>query len=758
MRKLAWAALGFAVACGLGEYVLPTNGLPYFAAALAISSLPALLIKKRYRRQAFIFLLFAALGTATWWLHYTRHVAPCEAMERQTVTLTAQVADYPERHADYERLDVTVIDGAPREKAILYLYTGSLLELEPGDIIRAEVRLSSAVIRQNRRVHYYTSQNQNLLGYIQPGTLTVTGTAENVWRFFPRRLSHAVGQMCDELLPADAAPFLKGLLTGDTADLEEDVRNYSAMRTAGVMHIVAVSGMHIFILTGFLQLALGKGRRTSLLCILIIWLFALMTGFRASVVRAAVMQTLYLLAPVADRESDGATCLGAALLLLLALNPMAVGGVGLQLSFACMAGMVLLLPKLMRWMNDHLPMHHRVVAYLAGNVACTISATAFSIPLVAVYFGEIPLFSLPANLLTLFIVEVSFAAGYVVCALGALFPVAGQALGAILAWPVRWCLAVYRAIAAIPFASLYIGTVQAVIFLVFVYLLAALWFILRKKRRPLRADIPLCLGVIGLCLVLNFQKLTIREGESVCTAVDVGQGECVVLADSDSTVMIDCGSISQSDAGDAAAHYLATIGRTRLDALILTHLHDDHADGVETLLYRIPVDTLILPAGADDSDGLLRPILDAAACRGTDVLLLEKEITASVGNMELSLLLPQPESGDRNERGTVVLAKLMGQKILIMGDAGEDAERVLLLNRLIPDVDVLIVGHHGSRTASGPLFLRAAQAETAIISVGYNNYGHPTEETLGRLSQYCGTVLRTDLDGTVTIKFNANGG
>ena len=328
MRKLGWAALGFAAAAALAEYILPVEGLPYLAAALLLLSGGSLLIRRRsVRVRAALCLLAGAAGLIAWQGRYLLRVAPAEAMAGRTVTAHAVVTDYPERYDDYERVQVRLTDGElPARSALLYLYEGSMPELAAGDEIQAEIRFTSALIRRGERSHNYSSQGIDILGYITPESLTVTGRWAHSWVFFPQRLSQAVKQLCDQLFPPDAAPFVKALLTGDTVDLEKDVALYAAMRTAGVLHIVAVSGMHLFVLVAFLQLLVGKGRRSVLVCLPVIWLFTLMAGFRPSVVRAAVMQSVYLLAPVAGRETDGATSLGAALLLLLIINPMAVAG------------------------------------------------------------------------------------------------------------------------------------------------------------------------------------------------------------------------------------------------------------------------------------------------------------------------------------------------------------------------------------------------------------------------------------------------
>ena len=104
MRKLAWAALGFAIAAGLAEYVLPVQGLPYIAAALGLISTVFVFYRKPWGRKALVCCLFGALGALCWWGHYAVHIAPSEALVGEDVAITARVTDYVERYAEYERL------------------------------------------------------------------------------------------------------------------------------------------------------------------------------------------------------------------------------------------------------------------------------------------------------------------------------------------------------------------------------------------------------------------------------------------------------------------------------------------------------------------------------------------------------------------------------------------------------------------------------------------------------------------------------
>jgi len=480
--------------------------------------------------------------------------------------------------------------------------------------------------------------------------------------------------------------------------------------------------------------------------------FVLMAGCRASVIRAAVMQIFFLLAPFVERESDGATSLSAALLLLLSINPMAIGGVGLQLSFLCVLGFVVLQLPLYRWVQAHFPMGNPVVRFFADGTVGTVCALAFSTPVATLYFGTIPLFSLVSNLFTLPVVEICFAGGYLLCGLGALWPAAASVGAWVLEWGMRWCALVYETVASIPFACLYTEFVGAVCWLAGVYVLWIGWLILRRRGIRLSVTTPVCLCVIGLCAVFLTGNVRLRPGEGEMTVLDVGQGLCVTIQDDSAVVIVDCGG--SEDAGNIAANHLLSRGKDRVELLILTHLHDDHANGVTTLLSRLPVETVIMPESAEDESGLREEIEAAAALYGADVLCLSRACLAEVGDISLKLYLPQAGT-DMNERGIVVRAELGAVSAYIMGDAGNDAELVLLSRNIVEDADVLVAGHHGSAGASGILFLQKVQAETAVISVGQNIYGLPAEETMERLREYCPVLLRTDEDGNITIKEEA---
>ena len=184
---------------------------------------------------------------------------------------------------------------------------------------------------------------------------------------------------------------------------------------------------------------------------------------------------------------------------------------------------------------------------------------------------------------------------------------------------------------------------------------------------------------------------------------------------------------------------------------MLSHLHEDHANGVPMLLELIPVREIILSPNADTDEQLLTRIVDAAERKGTRVTRLLENTERTFGRIRVRMTAP-PDAGDENERCIISLVSIGDYDMLITGDSPASAEQRLIENEEIPDTELLIVGHHGSKTSSDRAFLSAIQAEDAIISVGKNNsYGHPTRETLASL-QICGYgIYRTDLNGTVEV-------
>lgn len=744
MRKLAWAALPFAAAIFLAEYLLPVKGLPYLSAAFLLVSPLAFRWKGKTRKKALILLAASALGFGWFFAFYHLRVQKCEALAGQDVTVQARVIAYPYETDDYSRVDVILTDPSlPRVKAALFLYEGQLPELEPGDEIEAELRMAREPLRQADRNIY-------LRGYIQDESLTVTGRWEYWWLSFPTRLAHGLSRLCDEIFPDFAAPYIKGILTGDTADLKQDGSAYTDLRLSGMAHVVAVSGMHLSFLVSLTGIVLGRGRRASAVGLGLIVLFVFLAGATPSVVRAGFLNGMLLLAPLLDRERDGLTSLAAALSILLLINPKAAGSLSLQLSFAAAAGLELFYPLTEKWRRRF--GKRSLFGAVAGSFGCTVGASVFTVPLSALYFGTVPLLSPVSNLLTLWMVEIIFCGGFLLCLLALLLPAAAALLAWVPAGLVWICRTVYGFVASLRGACLYTDNPAVWLWLIFVYAIFAAFYYLRGSKRRFRPLIPASLSVMALCLVLLGTWLLGPRG-SYAAALDVGQGSCTVLLCGGAVTVVDCGGSGADNAGDTAANYILSRGQQDVDLLVLTHLHEDHSGGAVELMRRIKVRCLVLPADAEDEDGVRSELLAAAEQAGTEVIEADGAFAMQVGDMQLQLHLPQPGEKE-NERGLAVRADMNGKSIVITGDMDMEGEMKLTASGYLDKAAVYIVGHHGSRYSSSHYMLRVLQPETAIISVGSNSYGHPHNDTIERLMAWCNDIRRTDREGNITIRID----
>ncbi len=229
------------------------------------------------------------------------------------------------------------------------------------------------------------------------------------------------------------------------------------------------------------------------------------------------------------------------------------------------------------------------------------------------------------------------------------------------------------------------------------------------------------------------------------TVLDVGQGQCILLQSDDRTYVVDCGGSYDTDAANAAAETLLSQGVRHIDGLILTHYDRDHAGGAAYLLQRVPADAIFAPPYPAGADGV-NPL--SAVGFVSDILL---ETKISFGDTEITLFPPVVADSD-NEASLAVLFRRGNCDILITGDRSCFGERLLMKQTCLPDIDILVAGHHGSADATCEELLAATMPEIAVISVGENSYGHPDEETLNRLEQFGCRIYRTDLDGTIIFR------
>jgi len=760
MRKLAAAALGYSGAVFAAQYLIPRQWQSYAAAIFAGIAVLSLLLKGDLRLRCILVAASAAAGFIWSWGHYRLVIEPSEQLAGREMAVTARVLDYAVEGQGSSHIFVRLTgDGLPGVKAAVYSFDTSFSELAPGDIIKAPVKMASAVTRYGDETNMYTSRGVFALAYLR-GEPEVTGRWKLSFLYFPKNIAHAVKRQSESCFPSDVSALMKALLTGDTSNLSRDKKLYAAMGTTGIMHAVAISGTNVAYIVGFVRRLTGRRRRTAFICIPLIIFYIFMSGCSPSVVRAGFMQILLLIAPLLRRENDEITSMSAVLALLLLINPASAASVSLQLSFSAMAGVLAITPRIYKYLWARADKANltdkkfvsKLLHHVLNIFSSTVGAMVFSTPLVAVHFSYVSLYGVIANMLCLWVMSACFVAGYIICLTGMVWGGLANALGWIAAWPLRYVTAVVKFIAGLPFAAAYTGNSLVAWWLALAYVIFGVSYALKGKK-PFRPVLPACLSVMTLCATLFCSMAYLDTGKGMFTALDVGQGQCIAIISKTGTVVVDCGGTGTKNAGDRAADYLLGQGRGSIDLLVLTHFHKDHAGGVEALFSRLDVKRLALSIDISDEDGLRDRILEQARESGTEIIYVTENLEASVGGINLKLFAPMG-SADSNERGIIVMASIGDFDALITGDANTAVERKLLSSATLPDMELLIVGHHGSRYSTSQDLLDAAAPEFAIISVGYNNYGHPTSQVLRRLDEAGIDIYRTDLMGNISIRLN----
>lgn len=612
-------------------------------------------------------------------------------------------------------------------------------------------------------------------------SVTVRERGANVASLVDHARAHVRARI-RETYHAEAESLGRALVLGET-DLDADVSD--AFRTTGLSHILAVSGTHLVVavlaLTGALRAILlgwmrvsqrvDTRRIASALAIPIAWLYADFAGGSGSVVRAAAMLTAILAAQVLERRPSPSRSLAAAMLVGVAMDPLVIADVSFTLSTAATCGLLILARPIAALLGAKAPsaeevsLPRRAWSALATAMATTLGATIACAPVTALLSPELPIAGVAANLVAAPLGEV-FALPFAL-AHAMLSPIAPLELGAA-----RAASGALRAVLWIARVARDAGATLPVPSTTAYHLLAvgvgATWMACARGGAR-------WLSVLGLLVCVTTVEISVRHGSRpkgvlTVTALDVGQGDAILVDLPDGSVMlVDAGGVPTGGGGakgkgqafDLGQRVIAPVLRARrragIDYVVLSHPHPDHYLGLPTTLEKAEYVGELWHNGYEEDDGRSKDvaaIVDRARQKGARIFDAATlcQGPRDVGGAVIEVLAPCPsiEPWLSINDGSLVIKITFGERsVLLMGDAEEEAEHRLLADR--PDAlraDLLKVGHHGSRTSTTLRFARAVAPTHAVISCGIRNrFGHPNRETLETLHEIGAEVARTDLTG-----------
>ena len=727
MRKLMWFTIGFLAACLLATFFWLDSELIAAFLGFGVTCAACFALSKKYGwlRRLGAVCLGLAVGFGWYQVYSACYLQPVYDLDGEKVSLTVQCIGYSDETTYGTAVDgLITVENKPYRARI---YLEGTPKLEPGDIITGEFEL-----RRVSAENTYRQGNGVFLSDYQASDAQMGKPVKMPWYCRTAVLRQEILNLLDECFPDDTAGFAKALLLGDRGSL--DYETSTALRLSGISHIVAVSGLHVSILFSVVfALGLHRGWPTALIGIPILVSFAAVAGFSPSITRACIMQILMIVALCLEKDYDPPTALSFAVLVMLVANPMTVLSISFQLSVGCIAGILLFRERIQGYLRRYLPKS------IADSTAVTISAISLTTPLAALYFDCVSLITAVTNLLVLWVVTFIFCGILLVCLMALLWSGGAAVLAWILSWPIRYVLVVAKILSRFPLAAVYTCNFYVVVWLVFVYVLVAV-FLLQKRKQPVTL---LCCGILSLLLAVGIGWAEPMMDDCRVTVLDVGQGQCILLQSEGRTWMVDCGGSDDERAADAAADTLLSQGITRLDGVILTHYDWDHAGGVVNLLTRIPADTVLLPDMED---------LEDIGGRIENGVLVDRDMTLAYGTTALTAFAPM-KGKTGNESSLCVLFRAANCDILITGDRSALGEAVLMQHTVLPKLEILIAGHHGSAKSTSEELLTATRPAIVAISAGENNpYGHPSGGLLARLTQYGCAVFRTDLDGNLIFR------
>ncbi len=639
---------------------------------------------------------FFAMGLyfSAYTLVFSRMAAPYSGFSGQ---LELQAVDFP---SDDGELTVRIIsDGRPSPYKLRLSSYVDLPEISPGSHLTAEVKLHSPenTPRFSGQRHF-RAENIYLTGYItqisdhSPGQLSLLN--------WPRHLRHAALSRCD-LLYGEKAYMLKGLLFGDRSDFSD---GFTASASAsGVFHIFSVSGMHLSFCVAAV-LYLSRRKWAYWVAGAIVLLFMSITGFEPTVVRAGVMQLAAICAHIIGRDRSSSRAFAGSLLLLLLINPWAIGDIGLQLSFCSVAGMLLTGEHVSRWLLkpiDRLPQRlKKPYTAISEATAVSISASVLTTPLTVLYFSRVSLVAAISNLATNWIVSVVFIAGIASLLLSAIWDMLGAMVAFLNSAGVTVLEFMIQIFARLPGAILGTESILVKLAIALTYIAGGV-FGLKQISRPVLKTAIFGVATVSLGLIASFflNNRTLR-----LILPDAGAGECTLISAQGSNIAVDCH-------GTALLTELENRNIFHLDLLILTCPESLDLTCADELISRGRVRRLVLSPGGNRESA--EKLLSLADSLGIPAEKITSDRLYSFGDLRLLVSVP-PADGDTRGNAAVFL-QYDGASVFIPGRTSPKAQEYLLETRKYPIFQALVLSRGGRESSLSDKILTHAKDGAVLV-------------------------------------------
>jgi len=708
--------------------------------------------KYGYRKLMLMAMLGMVIGFLCFSGHFHAYNRIITEMDEKEVTVRGRVEDITEGERTRLLLRGS-IEGEKflHENVAVYVYPAGENIFTYGDTveIHSHAEAPSAPRNFGETDYRYYCMGKGVYAFLYPTEGEIEKTGRQFSFLHPKDAAFALRSMVQDRLQNRTSPlaegFLRALLTGDKGLMYAEASEN--LRAAGLSHIVAVSGLHLQIIIGAVMVFFGilkiRRRLFSVACyLLFIWFFVLFTGASASVLRAALMLSVFFFADFFRRDNDSLTALSVTAFFMCLINPGMLFDVGFRLSCASTFGILLFAGRIAEKIS-FLP------RFLRTHLSVSLAAFLGFAPLAAYHFGMISLVGIFANLLVCPLLGFVMITGFLAVALADI-PLLSGGLFWLIDMAVRYILGVAAFCAALGGAGAVMRKPGGLALMAYLMFITGAYMFTEKKRRHAAWIFCLCFALLAgelLGLIWLWQSASV-------TFLSVGNGDCALVVQGAHTMLFDSGGSRNTDVGgNTVLPYLRREGIAEIDAAFVTHYHTDHAAGFLSLLENDAIKTLYLPYHADDE---LKPALSAKALeKGISVRYLGDGDVVTMGTLSVSAF--DAAAGSAENNGLLYRLDVFGTRTLFTGDIDKKGERRLVYRGADLDSDILKVPHHGADTSGLPEFTDAVSPAVAVISCGENHYGHPRTSILNLYGERNIPLYRTDKNGTVRVRISPDG-
>ena len=553
--------------------------------------------------------------------------------------------------------------------------------------------------------------------------------------------------------------LLKGLLLADRSEI--DYVTKTQFINAGVIHVLAVSGLHVgFIAIIFLFLF---GRLNiylrSILTITGLLLFMLITGMPPSVFRATLMAVVIIIAFLFNRSTNLFNSLALAALIILVINPDELFNPGFQLSFSAVIGIALLYSPFEKFINK-LRLNSRVLRYIILFMAVSLSAQIGTLPFTLTYFGKLSVIALIANLFVIPIIAIIVGLGIFTLIINSFLPFIGIYFAAANDLVTKILFLIVKISGNADFSYISVRNFSLYDSLLFyTFLLFLLYSLKSINRNAVKFAVLILVGLNFFFLSSLDNSDLFKDGKLSVFAIDVGQGDAILVKFPEgTTALIDAGNVTPSfDNGERVIlPLLEYLGIDKIDYGFVSHIDSDHYAGFVSLVNAGVVKKIFKP---EIDSTLVKDMKFEKYLREESVPIeyykrgILKIDGARIYVLNNESISKNQEFSTNNKSG--VLKIVYGRtSFLFTGDIERKVEKIYASNyKTFLDADVLKAAHHGSNTSSSSAFLNYVTPEMSIISAGIlNKFKHPSEEVVKRLENFGSEIYRTDKYGALIFE------